>query len=63
MLDGNENSLEVSASESKSSPSKQGRGIPSSSPGKQKTLDSFIKRCNNIQKHEEEPNAKHARHF
>ncbi|KAL8105581.1 uncharacterized protein LOC141677182 isoform X2 [Apium graveolens] len=62
MLDGNENSLEVSVSELKNSPSKQGGGIPSSSPGKQKTLDSFMKRCNNI-KHEEESNAKQARHF
>ncbi|KAK1380462.1 SWI/SNF-related matrix-associated actin-dependent regulator of chromatin subfamily A-like protein 1 [Heracleum sosnowskyi] len=63
MLDGNENSLEVSVSEVKSSPSKQVRGIPSSSPGKQKTLDFFVKRCNNIQKHEEEPNAKQARRY
>ncbi|XP_063939344.1 uncharacterized protein LOC108199432 [Daucus carota subsp. sativus] len=62
MLDGNENSLEVSASELKSSPSKQGPNFPSSSPGKQKTLDSFVKRCTNIQKHEDEPNAKQARH-
>ncbi|KAL1806798.1 hypothetical protein ACET3Z_029866 [Daucus carota] len=62
MLDGNENSLEVSASELKSIPSKQGPNFPSSSPGKQKTLDSFVKRCNNIQKHKDEPNAKQARH-
>ncbi|KAK9934159.1 hypothetical protein M0R45_021312 [Rubus argutus] len=49
MLDGHENSLEVSASR------------PRSSPAKQKTLDSFLKRCNNSEDHENEPKFKYPR--
>uniref|UniRef100_M1A0E0 Chromatin remodeling complex subunit n=1 Tax=Solanum tuberosum TaxID=4113 RepID=M1A0E0_SOLTU len=46
MLDGQEKSLEVSTNQSHSSPSKQ------------KTLDSFIKRCNNSP---QDPSKKHCR--
>lgn len=49
MLDGHENSLEVTS---------QSR----SSPAKQKTLDSFIKRCNTSQNHEHKPKHKYPRH-
>ncbi|KAI3932041.1 hypothetical protein MKW92_047397 [Papaver armeniacum] len=47
MLDGQENTLQVSESQSSSSPMKQKRFDlqPRSSPGKQKTLDSYMKRC------------------
>ncbi|KAI3880807.1 hypothetical protein MKX03_034708 [Papaver bracteatum] len=47
MLDGQENTLQVSESQSSSSPMKQKRfGLqPRSSPGKQNTLDSYMKRC------------------
>ncbi|CAN4095014.1 unnamed protein product [Withania somnifera] len=48
MLDGQEKSLEVSTNQSYSSPSKQ------------KTLDSFIKRCNNSPT--QEPSKKHCHH-
>ncbi|XP_072979567.1 uncharacterized protein [Typha angustifolia] len=41
MLDGEEKTLEVSASQTSCSPGKQ----KTISPGKQKTLDSFLKRC------------------
>ncbi|KAM3337481.1 SWI/SNF matrix-associated actin-dependent regulator of chromatin subfamily A-like protein 1 [Capsicum galapagoense] len=58
MLDGQEKSLEVSKSQSYSSPSKQ-KNQSYSSPSKQKTLDSFIKRCNNSPTHE--PSRKHCR--
>ncbi|PON64857.1 chromatin remodeling factor [Parasponia andersonii] len=56
MLDGHENTLEVAASQPKSSPAKQ-RTLnlslqPKSSPSKQTTLDSFIKRCNNTDDYE-----------
>ncbi|XP_026456583.1 SWI/SNF-related matrix-associated actin-dependent regulator of chromatin subfamily A-like protein 1 isoform X2 [Papaver somniferum] len=47
MLDGQENTLQVSESQGSSSPMKQKRFDlqPRSSLGKQKTLDSFMKRC------------------
>ncbi|MCD7448084.1 hypothetical protein HAX54_038178 [Datura stramonium] len=48
MLDGQEKSLEVSTNQSHSSPAKQ------------KTLDSFIKRCNNSPPHD--PSKKHCHH-
>ncbi|XP_031285771.1 SWI/SNF-related matrix-associated actin-dependent regulator of chromatin subfamily A-like protein 1 isoform X2 [Pistacia vera] len=50
MLDGHENVLEVSASQLKSSPSKQ------------KTLDSFLKRCNSVGDSEHESKPKYQRH-
>ncbi|KAJ7955342.1 SWI/SNF-related matrix-associated actin-dependent regulator of chromatin subfamily A-like protein 1 [Quillaja saponaria] len=50
MLDGHENTLEVSASQ------------PRSSPAKQKTLDSFIKRCKNMDDPEHKTNLKQPRH-
>ncbi|KAK9934161.1 hypothetical protein M0R45_021313 [Rubus argutus] len=68
MLDGHENSLEVSASQPRSSPAKQktldsflkiSTSQPQISPGKQKTLDSFLKRCNSKEDHENEPKFKH----
>lgn len=49
MLDGHENSLEVQYNQ------------PSSSPAKQKTLDSFVKRCNS-QNSEHESKPKHPRY-
>ncbi|KAI8003668.1 hypothetical protein LOK49_LG08G03453 [Camellia lanceoleosa] len=49
MLDGHENMLEVSASQ------------PRSSLAKQKTLDSFMKRCNNINDTEDQPKLKYPR--
>ncbi|XP_022714699.1 SWI/SNF-related matrix-associated actin-dependent regulator of chromatin subfamily A-like protein 1 isoform X3 [Durio zibethinus] len=51
MLDGHENTLEVSGNQEHKSPIKQKTIDPSQeqrSPGKQKTLHSFMKRCNNI---------------
>ncbi|KAM7463221.1 hypothetical protein LguiA_031342 [Lonicera macranthoides] len=50
MLDGHENSLEVSVSQSRNSPAKQ------------KTLDSFLKRCNNTDNSEHERKHKYFRH-
>ncbi|XP_031285770.1 SWI/SNF-related matrix-associated actin-dependent regulator of chromatin subfamily A-like protein 1 isoform X1 [Pistacia vera] len=50
MLDGHENVLEVSASQLKSSPAKQ------------KTLDSFLKRCNSVGDSEHESKPKYQRH-
>ncbi|KAI3730203.1 hypothetical protein L6452_18880 [Arctium lappa] len=50
MLDGHEKSLEVSVKQQ-----------PRSSPGKQKTLDSFVKRCNTLDS-EQQSNPKHPRH-
>ncbi|KAK3008811.1 hypothetical protein RJ639_013657 [Escallonia herrerae] len=47
MLDGHEDSLEVSQ--------------PRSSPSKQRTLDCFMKRCNNINHSEDEPKLKYPR--
>ncbi|RVX22325.1 hypothetical protein CK203_001624 [Vitis vinifera] len=49
MLDGHENTLEVSVSQ------------PRSSPSKQRTIDSFMKRCNNVDNPEHQPNLKHPR--
>ncbi|XAR56931.1 Calcium/calmodulin-dependent protein kinase [Bertholletia excelsa] len=49
MLDGHENTLEVSVTQ------------PKSSPAKQRTLDSFIKRCNNFNSPEDQPKLKHSR--
>ncbi|KAJ4721866.1 SWI/SNF-related matrix-associated actin-dependent regulator of chromatin subfamily A-like protein 1 [Melia azedarach] len=50
MLDGHENALEVSSSELRSSPAKQ------------KTLDSFLKRCNNGNDSEHQPKLKYQKH-
>ncbi|KHN45013.1 SWI/SNF-related matrix-associated actin-dependent regulator of chromatin subfamily A-like protein 1 [Glycine soja] len=49
MLDGHENALEVSAS------------LPVNSPSKQKTLDQFVRRCDNTDGLEYEPNPKRPR--
>ncbi|XP_024993673.1 SWI/SNF-related matrix-associated actin-dependent regulator of chromatin subfamily A-like protein 1 isoform X2 [Cynara cardunculus var. scolymus] len=49
MLDGHEKSLEVSVKQ------------PRSSPAKQKTLDSFVKRCNSLNS-EQQSDPKHQRH-
>ncbi|PON93088.1 chromatin remodeling factor [Trema orientale] len=53
MLDGHENTLEVAASQPKSSPAKQRRLDlslqPKSSPSKQRRLDSFNKCCNTLE--------------
>ncbi|KAK9080077.1 hypothetical protein SSX86_001752 [Deinandra increscens subsp. villosa] len=54
MLDGHENSLEVSCNPTSSSSS-------SRSPAKQKTLDAFVKRCNSLTS-EQQSNPKHPRH-
>lgn len=62
MLDGQENSMEISGGHPRGSPAKQTSVChPRDSPTKQRTLDSFIKRCSNLdesQKH----NFKHPRH-
>ncbi|KAM3708065.1 hypothetical protein ACB094_02G072500 [Castanea mollissima] len=50
MLDGHEKTLEVSSSQT------------SSSPAKQKTLDSYMKRCSNMDDLEHQPKLKHPRH-
>ncbi|GAV85340.1 SNF2_N domain-containing protein/Helicase_C domain-containing protein [Cephalotus follicularis] len=55
MLDGHENTLEVSGSQPKNSPMK-------SSPMKQKTLHSFMKRCNNADESEHQSKLKYPRH-
>ncbi|KAJ9546299.1 hypothetical protein OSB04_018842 [Centaurea solstitialis] len=52
MLDGHEKSLEVSVKQQPTS---------TSSPSKQKTLDSFVKRCNTLNL-EQQPKLKHPRH-
>lgn len=52
MLDGHEKSLEVSVKQQQQ---------PRSSPTKQKTLDSFVKRCNTLNS-EQQSNPKHPRH-
>ncbi|KAL4579183.1 hypothetical protein LXL04_015320 [Taraxacum kok-saghyz] len=57
VLDGQENTMEVSQSNQQ----QQTRVSSSSSPSKQKTLDSFVKRCNSVNS-ESEPNPKHQRH-
>ncbi|PKI43065.1 hypothetical protein CRG98_036544 [Punica granatum] len=51
MLDGRENTLEVSASHQSST-----------SPAKQKTLDSFLKRCSNDENSEHQSKLKYPRH-
>lgn len=50
MLDGHEKTLEVSSSQT------------SSSPAKQKTLDSYLKRCSNIDDLEHQPKLKNPQH-
>ncbi|KAI8561987.1 hypothetical protein RHMOL_Rhmol04G0383600 [Rhododendron molle] len=50
MLDGHERTLEVSGSQ------------PKSSPAKQRTLDSFVKRCSNMNDFEHQPQLKYPRH-
>ncbi|KAL6990198.1 DNA helicase, partial [Sarracenia purpurea var. burkii] len=49
VLDGHENALEVSVTQ------------PKSSPAKQRTLDSFMKRCNNMTDCDHEPKPKYPR--
>lgn len=49
MLDGQEKTLEVSASQQRS-------------PAKQKRLDAYMKRCSNMDDSEHEPKLKHPRH-
>ncbi|ONI27746.1 hypothetical protein PRUPE_1G103200 [Prunus persica] len=51
MLDGHENTLQVSTSQP-----------PQSSPAKQKTLDSYMKRCNSQEDSENHPQFKNPRH-
>ena len=66
MLDGHENTLEVSGSQERKSPMKQKTLDPSqqqSSPVKQKTLDSFMKRCNNFDDAEHQSKLKYPRHW
>lgn len=53
MLDGHENALQVSAKASAS--------LPANSPSKQKTLDQFVRRCDNMDMLEHEPNPKRPR--
>ncbi|KAK5825512.1 uncharacterized protein LOC108486715 isoform X1 [Gossypium arboreum] len=65
MLDGHENSLEVSSSQEHRSPTKQKTVDPihQGSPGKQKTLDSFMKRCNNMDDAEHQSKLKYPRNM
>ncbi|OMO71368.1 hypothetical protein CCACVL1_18256, partial [Corchorus capsularis] len=67
MLDGHENTLEVSASEQHKSPMEQKTSDSVSSqeqrsPAYQKTIDSFLKRCNNIDDAEYQSKLKFPRH-
>ncbi|KAF8017668.1 hypothetical protein BT93_H2767 [Corymbia citriodora subsp. variegata] len=69
VLDGHENTLEVSSSQPTSnSPAKQkkfnssGKQKTFNSPGKQQTLDSFVKRCNSGDPSEHQPKLKFPRH-
>ncbi|KAL6292827.1 hypothetical protein ACE6H2_000969 [Prunus campanulata] len=77
MLDGHENTLQVSTSQPpRSSPAKQKTRQPPlsspakqkthqpplSSPAKQKTLDSYLKRCNSQEDSENQPKFKNLRH-
>ncbi|XP_021822604.1 SWI/SNF-related matrix-associated actin-dependent regulator of chromatin subfamily A-like protein 1 isoform X3 [Prunus avium] len=64
MLDGHENTLQVSTSQPpRSSPAKQKtRQPPLSSPAKQKTLDSYMERCNSQEDSENQPKFKNLRH-
>lgn len=57
MLDGHENVLEVAEHKTLDSASE-----PKSSPLKQATLDSFIKRCNSPVDCESQPKLKYPRH-
>ncbi|KAK4266021.1 hypothetical protein QN277_026996 [Acacia crassicarpa] len=50
MLDGHENIMEVAANQ------------PGSSPAKQQTLDCFVKRCNNMEEPEQQPDSKRPRY-
>ncbi|XP_054805157.1 uncharacterized protein LOC129308148 [Prosopis cineraria] len=50
MLDGHENTMKVAANQ------------PGNSPAKQQTLDTFVKRCNNMDVPEQQPNLKRPRH-
>lgn len=63
MLDGHENTLEVADSDSqpKFSPAKQ-KNQAVKSPMKQKTLDSFLKQCSNMDDHDSQPKIKYPRH-
>ncbi|XVF30252.1 hypothetical protein REPUB_Repub16aG0041100 [Reevesia pubescens] len=64
VLDGHENTLEVSGSQEHKSPMKQKALNPSQqqrSPMKQKTLDSFVKRCNNFDDAENQRKLKNPR--
>lgn len=65
MLDGHENSLEVSSSQEHRSPTKQKTVDPihQGSPGKQKTLDSFMKRCINMDDAEHQSKLKYPRNM
>ncbi|XP_068331950.1 uncharacterized protein [Pyrus communis] len=60
MLDGHENTMEVAASQPRSSPAKQKLAFsqPRSSPSKQKTLDSYMKRCSSREDPEINPSSK-----
>ncbi|KAM1521845.1 hypothetical protein ACFX10_012027 [Malus domestica] len=64
MLDGHENTMEVAASQPRSSPAKQKLAFsqPGSSPSKQKTPDSYMKRCNSREDPENQPKFKNPRH-
>ncbi|KAM1086379.1 hypothetical protein ACFX2B_011892 [Malus domestica] len=64
MLDGHENTMEVAASQPRSSPAKQKLAFsqPGSSPSKQKTPDSCMKRCNSREDPENQPKFKNPRH-
>ncbi|KAE8735641.1 Detected protein of confused Function [Hibiscus syriacus] len=64
MLDGHENTLEVSSSQEVKSPMKQKTldPVPQGSPGKLKTLDSFLmKRCNDMDNPEDQSKLKYPR--
>ncbi|CAI9108217.1 OLC1v1007770C1 [Oldenlandia corymbosa var. corymbosa] len=68
MLDGQENTLEVSDDQKYNSPTKQRTLVSGdkkyNSPTKQRTLDSFMKRCSNSPSSgEEEPTLKHAKYY
>ncbi|TQD83137.1 hypothetical protein C1H46_031299 [Malus baccata] len=68
MLDGQENTMEVAASQTRITPASQPRSSPAkqklafsqpgSSPSKQKTLDSYMKRCNSREDPKSQPKFK-----
>lgn len=60
MLDGHENTLEVSANQPGNSPAKH--KTLDHSPAKQKTLDQFVRRCDNRDGLEHQSNPKRPRH-